>query len=327
MMKAVQFHNQTMYLVECPLPEVSGEQVLVKVLMAGICATDIELFHGYQDFRGIPGHEFAGLVEKAPAAPWLEGKRVAAEINMGCGTCMRCLGGDARHCPDRQAVGIRGKDGAFAEYLALPLDNLVVLPDHLETIDAVFAEPVAAALEISQQVHIRNSMRVAVLGDGRLGQLCAMALHLCSARVTLFGRHEKKLSIAEKAGIATSKSAPAGGEGAADRSAAPFDLVVEATGNPKALSQALHMVRPEGTIVVKTTSRRSEKVNLSELVAEEITLIGSRCGDVGFAVKCLAEGWIQPAPLVEAVYPFSDFGAAFAHARSRGALKVLVAME
>ncbi|HMA67636.1 MAG TPA: alcohol dehydrogenase catalytic domain-containing protein [Desulfosalsimonadaceae bacterium] len=326
-MKAVEFKDQKISVVDVPVPEIAGDEALVKVMMAGICATDMELLHGYQGFEGIPGHEFVGFVEKAPGAPDLVGARVTADINVGCGDCPRCRSTDTRHCPFRKAIGIQGKNGAFAEYCAVPLANLRFLPDNLETIDAVFAEPLAAALEIAQQVHVHQQTRIAVLGDGRMGQLCALALDLYSRRVTMLGRHREKMALAAARGIATADIDETAGGGAAAHWKGAFDLVVDATGNPEALHQALALTRPEGLVVLKTTSRQPSPLNLAALVVDELTLLGSRCGDVGFAVKCLADQRIKPNFLVDRIYPFSEFPAAFAHAAQQGSMKVLLAFE
>ncbi|MDZ7830818.1 MAG: alcohol dehydrogenase catalytic domain-containing protein [Desulfobacterales bacterium] len=326
-MKAVRFHNQTISMIDAPLPDISEHEALVKILMAGICATDVELLNGYQDFHGIPGHEFVGLVEKAPQAPELVGKRVAVDINIGCGQCLKCRTGDTRHCPSRRVVGIRGKDGGFAEYCALPVANLSVLPERLETIDAVFAEPLAAALEIAQQVHIRHDTKMAVMGDGKMGLLCAFALNRYTSNLTVLGRHADKLNMAASQGISIINTAEMDPETAAQRLKGFFELVVEATGNPDAINQAVQLVGPEGTVVVKTTSHQPSKMNLAAMVVNEITLIGSRCGDIGFAVKSLANQWVNVAPLVDTVYPFAEFEKAFEHAMQPGSRKILVAFE
>lgn len=326
-MKAVKFENQRITMMEVPLPQTAGSEVLVKVMMAGICATDFQLYLGYQDYEGIPGHEFVGMVEQAPQAPWLVGKRVVADINVGCGKCPHCQNGNARHCPSRSAIGIRGRNGAFAEYCAVPARNLVVLPDHLETIDAVFAEPLAAALEITRQIHICRDTRIAVLGDGKMGQLCALVLDQYSGNLMLLGRHADKLAHAAGQGISTCALAATAMEAVEPGWESAFDVVVEATGNPDAINLAMALVRPEGRIVVKTTAHRSASMNLSTLVVNEIMLVGSRCGDIGFAVKWLANQRIQPASLVEQVYPFSDFQSAFEHAMTKGSRKVLLIFE
>lgn len=326
-MKAVKFQNKKISVFDTPLPEISGQDALVKVMMAGICATDAELYKGYQDFQGIPGHEFVGLVEKAPRAPELAGKRVAVDINIGCGQCLICGNGDARHCPSRRVIGIRGKDGGFAEYCAVPITNLIALPEGLETIDAVFAEPLAAALEIAHQYHIKPGTKLAVMGDGKMGLLCAFALDHYTSDLTVLGRHAEKLDIAARQGIKTVNTAEMPLEALEKRFKWAFDVVVEATGNPDAIDQAVKLVAPEGTLVVKTTSHQLPKINLAEVVVNEITLVGSRCGDIAFAVKYLDKGWINAAPLVEAVYPFAEFKKAFAHAMATGSRKILVAFE
>lgn len=327
MMKAVTFGNQKAAMTELPMPEISGSEALVKVMMAGICATDMELYRGYLEFEGIPGHEFVGLVEKAPQAPEILGRRVVADINVGCGKCPSCRCGNPRHCPSRSAIGIRGRNGAFAQYCSVPVANLVVLPDHLETIDAVFAEPLAAALEIARQIHICPDTRVAILGDGRMGQLCALALNLYCKQVVMLGRHPDKLALAEAQGIHGVNMGDMDTAGPGDRWKRSFDLVVEATGNPEAINQAIALARPEGRVVVKTTASRPTSVKLNELVVNELALVGSRCGDIGFSVKCLADQRIQPGSLVERIYPFTEFQAAFAHAMTRGSMKVLLAFE
>ncbi len=314
-------------MVDAPMPDISEHEALIKILMAGICATDVELYKGYQDFQGIPGHEFVGIVEKAPQAPEIVGKRVVVDINIGCGQCLRCRNGDARHCPLRRVVGIRGQDGGFAEYCAVPVDNLRVLPEGLETIDAVFAEPLAAALEIAQQVHIRNDTKLAVMGDGKMGLLCAFALNHYSTRVTIIGRHAEKLELAAAQGISTCNTSDMPPEMLEQRLKGAFDVVVEASGNPDAINQAVKLTAPEGTIVVKTTSHQPSKINLAELVVNELTILGSRCGDIGFAVKCLGNRWVHVASLVDSVYSFADFPKAFEHAMAPGSKKILLAFE
>ena len=326
-MKAVKFQNKKISVFDTPLPEISGQDALVKVMMAGICATDAELYKGYQDFQGIPGHEFVGLVEKAPQAPELVGNRVAVDINIGCGQCLRCGNGDTRHCPSRRVIGIRGKDGGFAEYCAVPITNLMALPDGLETIDAVFAEPLAAAFEIAYQYHIKPGTKLAVMGDGKMGLLCAFALDHYTSDLTVLGRHAEKLAIAARQGIKTINTAEIPAEALEKRLKGAFDVVVEATGNPDAINQAAKLVKPGGIIAVKTTSHQMSKINLAEIVVNEITLVGSRCGDIEFAVKWLGNGWVNVAPLVDAVYSFDEFQKAFDHARTPGSSKILVAFE
>ncbi len=326
-MKAVRFENQTISVVDLPLPEIGGNEALVKILMAGICATDIAIFNGYAGFTGIPGHEFVGIVEQCPKSPELVGKRVVADINCGCGRCPACLARDPRHCPERQTIGIRGRDGVFAEYCAIPVENLHVVPEPVETLCAVFAEPLAAALEIAQQLHIGHHTRIAVIGDGKLGILAALGLNHYSSRVLLAGRYPQKLAIAERQGVATvcldSKDAVA----AVCARLGQFDITVDATGNPEGINLAIALTRPEGTVVVKTTSHRPSQIDLASVAVNELRLIGSRCGDLSLALRFLENRWLDVKPLVDAVYPLTDFTEAFSHALCKDSLKVLLAVE
>ncbi|GFK94255.1 D-arabitol-phosphate dehydrogenase [Fundidesulfovibrio magnetotacticus] len=308
-MIAVRFHKGTMELADLPQPPPGPGEALVRVLVAGICNTDLELFKGYMNFSGTPGHEFVGVVERAPDAPHLEGRRVTADINAAPGH------GDHRHASGRRVLGILGWDGAFAQYILAPVDNLHAVPDTLSDEAAVFAEPLAAALEVGQQVHIRATDRLAVLGDGKLGLLIAMALrHLCPGLV-LSGKHPDKLAIASAQGVRTTLASDIAG---------PFDIVVEATGRTQGLEAALDLVRPEGTVVLKSTTEAKTPVNLARVVVQEITLVGSRCGDTALALDHLARGLVEPSGLVEAVYPLERFREAFESAARPGARKVLV---
>ncbi len=323
-MKAVWFENRKITLTAVPVPEPGENEALVKILLAGICTTDTEIYQGYAEFSGIAGHEFVGQVWQAPADSGLVGKRVVADINCGCGKCDWCLCGDPRHCETRTVLGIRGKNGAFAEYIAVPVQNLHVVPDTVDTLRAVFAEPLAAAMEITQQVHITNSMRILVLGDGKLGLLCALGLKHFSSRVMLAGRHAEKLAIAENQGIDTLQTAEYGIRQAAFRRSGRFDMVVEATGSPTGIRETLELVRPEGTIILKTTSHKPSEIDLSAVAVNEIHLLGSRCGDIDLALGFLANNRIDVLPLAEKIYPLSRFTEAFAHAAARGSLKVLI---
>ncbi|MFH1134471.1 MAG: alcohol dehydrogenase catalytic domain-containing protein [Pseudomonadota bacterium] len=323
-MKAVYFKDGKAALVEVPQPTPAPGQALIKPILAGVCNTDVELLKGYQGFEGIPGHEFVGRVIEAPGRPDLSGKRVAADINIGCGSCPDCLAGDARHCPDRKALGIRNWDGVFAEYFILPVRNLHLVGEAVSDLEAVFAEPLAAVLEISQQVHLKADLRTAVLGDGKIGLLCALALGVFLPRIVLIGRHENKLALAASLGLETMPAAagedgsvPAGRRGR-------FDLVIEATGHPGGIGQALELVRPRGVVVVKTTSRRNSEINLSGLVVAEKTVIGSRCGNIGLALGFLERKIVNPVPLVERVFPLDEFVPALAMAGKSGTGKVLI---
>lgn len=310
-MKAARFSDGSLRLTDAPMPRPGPHEALIRVLMAGICNTDLELMKGYMNFSGIPGHEFVGLVESAPSRPELVGKRVAGDINIGSGP------GDHRHAPDRTVLGILGKDGAFAQYLTLPVWNCHFVPDSVDDQTAVFAEPLAAAMEVGQQVHIRAGDRVAVLGDGKLGVLTALGLrHLCPGLV-LAGKHPDKLAVAAAQGVRTVLTGEVSG---------PFDIVVEATGRPEGITSAMKLVRDEGTIVLKSTTEAASCLDISRIVVREITLVGSRCGDTALALDHLARGLVDPSGLVETVLPFDQVEKAFTLAARPGARKVLVRM-
>jgi threonine dehydrogenase-like Zn-dependent dehydrogenase len=295
-------------------PEVPSE-CLIRVTLAGICGTDLQLLDGYAAFTGIPGHEFAGVVERAPvgAAHW-EGKRVVGEINVGCGNCDSCRRGIKEHCADRTVVGIRGRSGAFAEYLTLPAANLHEIPGDMDDATAVFVEPVAAACRILEQVEISETSRVAVIGDGRLGQLTAQVARTRTAHVVLIGRHAEKLEIARRLAIRTRVTS----EGAGDS----YDVVIDATGRQDGLARALEIVRPCGTIVLKSTFHGETAGPVWPAVVREVTIVGSRCGPFRPAIQLLAAGIIQTAPLVSQTYPLEGYREAFDAARRE--LKVLL---
>ncbi len=293
---------------DLPKPVRSGE-ALVRVLLAGICNTDIELTRGYYPFSGVPGHEFVG--------EW-EGKRVVGEINAACGSCEACVNGRRTHCENRTVLGIKGRNGAFADYLTLPTENLHVVPDHVSNEEAVFTEPLAAALEIQEQVNIGPKDRVLVVGDGKLGQLVAQTLALTGCRLRVIGRHRNKLELLERRGIAT--AAPDAVR------AGQCDVVVDCTGNGEGFALARKAVRPRGTLVMKSTYAGDLTVNMSSLVVDEITLIGSRCGPFPSALRLLEQRSVDLRGLVDATYPLDEAVTAFGHAQRPGTLKVLVRM-
>jgi threonine dehydrogenase-like Zn-dependent dehydrogenase len=297
---------------DVPDPVAGADEVLARVHLAGICRTDLEICRGYLRFRGIPGHEWVGEVVSA-GDPALRGARVVGEINFGCGACDRCRGGLARHCPTRRVQGIGGADGAFAELLAVPAAVLHRVPDGLSDRVAVFAEPVAAAFEILEQLGDVSDRRALVLGDGKLGLLVAQVLVAAGARVTLAGRHAEKLALAERLGLRAVRPEPGA------------DLVVDATGSSGGLRDALALVRPRGTIVLKTTVAEEHRLDLAAAVVNEVTIVGSRCGPFEPALAALAGGSVQVGPLLESVYDLADGVEAFAHAGRPGALKVLLA--
>jgi len=318
-MKAIVFDGRLNYREDCPLPKPDkAGDALIRVRMAGICNTDLEIVKGYMGFRGIPGHEFVGTVEKVNERKRsLAGKRVVGEINCVCGVCDYCTGGLSRHCPERTTLGISGRDGAFAEYLTLPAENLHEVPDNITDEEAVFTEPLAAAFEIVEQVSIKPTDRIVVLGDGKLGLLCAFVLALTGAEVTLAGNNEHKLAIAREAGIGTclAKDLPV------DKR---HDVVVEATGAPAGLQKALECVRPRGTIVLKSTVASTREVDLNKIVIDEVTLIGSRCGPFEPALRALSDRTINVMPLVSGIFPVGDALEAFKAAGQKGSLKVLI---
>lgn len=325
-MKAVRFENKAMSFVESPLPAPGPGEALLRVRAAGICNTDIELFNGYYGFSGVAGHEFVAVVEQASERPEYEGCRVVCDINIGCGACEWCAKGQRRHCATRKTLGIRGWDGAFAEYVKAPLSHLYLVPEGLSDRQAVLVEPLAAALEIGQQVHISNETRLLVLGDGKLGLLVALGLRMLNPKLLLVGKHRDRLDLARLLGVRTMLiDGPEDFEELA-RDRGPFDLVVEATGRPETANLALRLLRPEGTLVLKTTSASVSELDLAKVVVDEIQILGSRCGDFDLALSYLKNGWIRVDPLVEAVYPFARFEEAFVHAQG-GSLKIVVEME
>ncbi|MGD0231837.1 MAG: alcohol dehydrogenase catalytic domain-containing protein [Syntrophorhabdales bacterium] len=317
-MKALYFDGSLRLQSDAPLPEPGKNEALIRVLMAGVCGTDLEILKGYKDFTGIPGHEFVGVVERVNGAgSGLVGKRVVGEINCGCGVCEYCAKGMERHCPGRSTLGISGRDGAFAEYLTLPVRNLWGLPDDSADEDMVFAEPLAAAFEVAEQVHVKPTDTILVLGDGRLGLLAAFVLNQYGGNVTLSGRHEAKLAIAAAGNIRT-----VGAEGRVEERA--YDVVIEATGSPNGLETALDLVKPRGTVVLKSTVHDRWEMNLTKAVIDEVTLVGSRCGPFGPAIRALASGRVNVKPLVSAVYPFDEALFAFERAKRKDSLKVLL---
>ncbi len=318
-MKAVVFDRRLRFAADARQPIPKPGEALIRIQMAGICNTDLELIKGYMAFSGIPGHEFIGRVEEASGASseWV-GKRVVGEINCGCGTCRFCRRNLARHCRDRTVVGISGRSGCFAEFMTLPMENLYVVPDRLSDEEAVFCEPLAAAFEVLEQVHIRPGEQVLVLGDGKLGLLLGMALRTSAGRVTLAGRHAEKLAIAAAAGV---KTVPA-----ATPAAGAFDIVVEATGTPQGRAEAVKYVRPRGTLVVKSTLTDTEDWDWTPIVVNELTVVGSRCGRFGPALQAL-QNTIIVRPLITAVYPLERALEAFEHARRPEAVKVLLDMR
>ncbi len=314
-MIAVHLESGQVTILQAPKPVRPLGSALIRVLVAGICNTDLELQRGYYDFRGTPGHEFVGEVVEADS-PALIGKRVAGEINLACGHCDFCAIGLARHCPTRTVLGIVKHPGAFAEYLVLPESNLHIIPDEIPTDQAVFLEPLAAACEILDQVQMPPGEHVAVLGDGKLGLLVAQVLHSHGCQVTLYGRHENKLALVRKLGVEAIASEA--------RPRAAFQMVVDCTGWASGLQEAVRMVRPRGTVVMKSTIHGDVAIDTAPVIVNEITLIGSRCGRFEPAMEMLRSGRVDVMGFVSAEFPLEQAPAAFAEAARRGVLKVLL---
>jgi threonine dehydrogenase-like Zn-dependent dehydrogenase len=314
-MRGLWLEDQTLrFRDDLPLPAPPAGEALVRVTLAGICNTDLELALGYYPFTGIPGHEFVGCVEAGPEA-WI-GKRVAGEINASCGSCSTCAAGRGRHCENRTVLGIVNRHGTFADHLSLPVANLHEIPDDIADEVAVFIEPTAAALEIQEQIEIGSGDSVVVIGDGKLGQLVARTLALTGCNLLVVGRHVDKLRRLETRGIRTGL--------ADDLPLHRADIVVECTGNADGFGLARRAVRPCGTIVLKSTYRGEAAVDFSSLVVDEVRLLGSRCGPFDKAVPLLAGGRVEVKDLVDSCYPLKDGLEAFAHAGRPGVMKVLL---
>jgi threonine dehydrogenase-like Zn-dependent dehydrogenase len=310
--------DPTLALSERDVPHRKPGEALVRLRLAGICNTDLEIVRGYMGFRGVLGHEALGDVVECDDAAWI-GKRVVCEINLNCGRCAFCADGLGRHCPTRTVLGILGKDGCFAEYMTAPVRNLLEVPAEIEDERAVLTEPLAAAFAILEQVDVRAGQRVAVLGDGKLGLLSALALLGASAEVHLVGKHADKMAIAAARGARTHRHDEdiAGG----------FDVVVEATGSPDGLARAIALTRPRGTLVLKSTFHGATPVAMAPLVIDELTLVGSRCGLFPPALAAHASKRIDVGPLISARFPLRDGLAAFEGAGRSGVLKVLLDMR
>jgi threonine dehydrogenase-like Zn-dependent dehydrogenase len=307
-MHALRVEKKKLELKEVAKPE-NGDEALVRVHLSGICNTDLEIARGYAGFNGTIGHEFVGVVEASPGDKLL-GQRVVGEINAGCGACKLCAAGDPRHCPNRTVLGIVGRDGAHAEFLRLPLANLLPVPDMIVDEHAVFTEPLAAACGIMERVDIKPEHRVAVIGDGKLGLLCAQAIALSGASVVLIGKHADKLRIAERRGIETTTP-----KGSAKRKR-EFDVVVEASGSPSGFVGAL-----------KSTfdgPGKLDQINQARLVVDEITITGSRCGRFQPALDLLKKGAIDIDSLISEEYPLARGVYAMERAGKKGVLKVLL---
>jgi threonine dehydrogenase-like Zn-dependent dehydrogenase len=315
-MRALVFDGE-LRLADKPDPAPGPGEALIKVLAAGICNTDIEITRGYMGFQGVPGHEFVGLVMEAENAH-LRGKRVVGEINSVCHSCQMCLLEMPHHCMNRTVLGIHGRDGAFAEYLTLPEENLHPAPNSVRDDVAVFTEPVAAAFRIPEQVVISPQDRVIVLGDGKLGLIAAQVLWMSTKNLVCVGKHPWKLKLLSRLGITTALA-----ESPVERGA---DIVVDATGSHAGFARALELVRPEGTVVLKTTTCHPTALELSGPVVNEIRIVGSRCGPFRPAIDALSLGNIEVRPMISDVFPLEEGVRAFERAQASGVLKVIINM-
>ena len=315
-MLALRVQNKTLSVGEIAKPH-NADEALVRVLLSGICNTDLEIARGYAGFNGTIGHEFVGIVEDSTEADVI-GRRVVGEINAGCGKCELCRNEDPRHCVSRTVLGIVGRDGAHAEFLQLPAVNLIPLPDNITDEQAVFAEPLAAACGILERVEINENDRVAVIGDGKLGLLCAQVVALTGAATVLVGKHTAKLRIAERRGIETSTPTEA------TKRKREFDLVVEASGAAEGFQLALNLLRPKGKLVLKSTFHGATNMDASRIVVDEISIVGSRCGRFEPAIDLLQKQAVDVASLISEEYSLVDGLHAMDRARAQGVLKVLL---
>lgn len=313
-MRALHFDGRAARVVDRAEPEVAGGMALVRPTLAGVCNTDLELVKGYMGFRGVLGHEFVGVVDDGPDA-W-RGRRVVAEINFACGRCETCRRGLGRHCPARRVMGIQEADGALADFVRVPLENLHAVPDAVSDERAVFTEPLAAAFEVLEQVRVEPGSDCLVLGDGKLGLLVAQVLQGAGARVRAVGRHPEKLALLSRRGIETVHER--------DFTPAPWPLVIEATGSARGFQMAVASTRPRGTLVLKSTVAEHPNVDLAPLVIHEIQVVGSRCGPFAPALRALAEDVIDLTPLIHDRIPLARADTALHRAAEPGALKVLV---
>lgn len=306
-------------VVDLPVPRPGPGEALVRVRLAGVCATDLELIAGYMGYHGVLGHEFVGEVAAPPGHPLL-GRRVVGEINCGCGVCRLCREGLERHCPERTVLGILGRDGAFAEYTVLPDRNLFEVPEGLADEAAVFCEPVAACFEVLEQLPEIVRRPVLVLGDGRLGLLQAQVLRAAGAEVGVLGRHRRKMRLLDGLGIGCwtepSEARPAGAE--------KWPAVVDATGSAAGFGLALALVEPRGTVVLKSTVAGAAPISLAPVVIDEVSVVGSRCGPFAPALGALAGGALRTKEMVDARFPIGDAIQAVEKAGERGVIKVLL---
>ncbi len=315
-MRAVVFDNELKLDKNYKKPDIKSGEALIRTVLTGICNTDHEITLGYMGYKGVIGHEFVGVVEECEDKS-LIGKRVVGDINCGCGKCEWCKKGLHRHCPNRQTLGIWQKDGCFSDYFTLPVENLLIVPDNVSDEQAVFVEPLAAGLEILEQVHIQPIQKVLVLGDGKLGIITALALNASGLDVTLVGKHEEKLDIAKAQGVKTSLLNDL-------KINKEWDFVVEATGSITGFETSIALVKPRGTLILKSTIVASKEFNFSSLVVDEVTIVGSRCGRFKPALRMLEQEKIDLKPLVSKIYDVENVIEAFEANKRKDTVKILL---
>lgn len=314
-MRAIVFDRTLKFISDYPVPRLKKGEALVRVTKAGICNTDLEITKGYMEFQGVLGHEFVGVVEKSEERE-LIGKRVTGEINLNCGSCSFCKNHLGNHCPKRSVLGILKKDGAFADYITLPVRNLHRIPDSISDDEAVFVEPVAAAFEILDQVKITSRHKVAVLGDGKLGLLVSQVIASTGCDMTAVGKHPEKLAILDEMGIKTELKSKFRDSG--------FDVVIDCTGSGTGIDTALEIVKPRGNVIMKTTVARRGAVDLNRVVVNEIIITGSRCGPFKPAINAIRSGDVNINPLISSRFSMEEWEKAFQAARKKGSLKVII---
>src|SRR6266567_4140285 len=319
-MRALVYRNNTLTLEKnYPRPDLQPGEALIRVLLAGICNTDLEITRGYLAFEGVLGHEFVGIVENVHEGPgasrpiYLIGKRVVGEINAACrrSDCLYCSQNMPTHCPDRTTLGILNRDGAFAEYLTLPVENLHIVPDNVSDEEAVFVEPLASNFEILEQVHLKPTDSVVILGDGKMGQLAAQVLTLSGCEVMMVGKHEEKLALAEKRGVCTYVLDDATSFTLENRRR--VDVVVECSGSAQGLEMALRLVKPRGTLILKSTVAEKTLMHLAPIVIDEIRVQGSRCGPFAPALRALSRNNVDVLPLISSTFSLAEAVEAFDH--------------
>lgn len=312
-MNALVYKNKQLNLMELPKPKPKEDEVLIKVLMAGICNTDLEITQGYLGFSGIIGHEFVGEVVHDPLREF-KGKRVVGSINISCNKCEYCQRGMYKHCKNLNQLGIRGSDGVFAEFTTLPRKNIHVVPECIANQEAVFVEPMAAGVEIAEQIHIKPSEEVVVQGDGKLGLVTSMVLWTMGVNVRLIGKHQEKMDIVEELGIPTCFPKEVESK---------YEIIIECTGSSDGLNIAQSLVKPTGTIVAKTTIKDMDSFDLSKLVVNEISIIGSRCGPFEPTLRFIENNKFPFEKMIDGIYSLEEWEKAFKSAKHKETLKVL----